>query len=80
MIAMHELFEQLEAFDPKWQQHYATLVDAAKAANAYMLYENYAKRPEAVLIDVPDVKGDGERAAAVFYQQFGKFCSRVDNG
>lgn len=28
----HELFEQLDAFDPKWQEHYSTLRYAACAA------------------------------------------------
>lgn len=34
----HELFDELEAFDPKWQTHYPTLLAAAKAARAEELF------------------------------------------
>ncbi len=34
----HELFEELEAFDPKWQTHYPTILAAASAANVEGLY------------------------------------------
>lgn len=34
----HELFEELEAFNPRWQQRYATIRDASIAAGVLPLY------------------------------------------
>lgn len=38
---MHELFEELDAFDDRWRLKYATLYDAAVAAGAEGLYGLY---------------------------------------
>lgn len=37
----HELFEELDAFDPKWQEHYETLREAASAAQVLPMYYLY---------------------------------------
>lgn len=39
----HELFEELEAFDPRWQQHYPRIIDAATAADVLDLYAAWTK-------------------------------------
>jgi hypothetical protein len=39
----HELFEELDAFRPKWQATYATLYAAARAAGVLNLYADYLK-------------------------------------
>lgn len=36
-----ELFEQLDAFDPKWAEHYDTTEQAAHAAGVADLYDDY---------------------------------------
>lgn len=41
-----ELIDELDAFDPKWRDHYATLLDAAIAANAVDLHAAYKDSPE----------------------------------
>jgi hypothetical protein len=38
---MHELFEELDAFDERWRLKYSTLYDAAVAAGAEGLYGLY---------------------------------------
>jgi len=38
---MHPLFEELDAFDERWRQKYATLYDAAKAAGSLDLYVHW---------------------------------------
>lgn len=58
----HELFEELEAFDPKYREHYATVRAAAIAAGAHDLYLAWRKTPEgaacaAIYKDVPDYVG-----------------------
>lgn len=42
----HELFEELEAFNPKWQSHYASTVDAAYAAGVLDLYYAWKNSPD----------------------------------
>ena len=42
----HELFEQLDAFDPQWQEHYHTLYLAAKAAGEEDLFRDFLTTPE----------------------------------
>jgi hypothetical protein len=32
MMSRHELFDELDAFDPKWQINYKSVISAAKAA------------------------------------------------
>lgn len=39
----HELWDELEAFDPKWQMHYDTTEDAAIAANVHGLWHDYCR-------------------------------------
>ena len=39
----HELWDELEAFDPKWQLHYDTTHDAAIAANVVELWQEYCQ-------------------------------------
>jgi hypothetical protein len=55
----HELFEELEAFDPRWREHYATLEAAALHAGCIDLYKQWRKTPEGKSVsafykDVPD--------------------------
>jgi hypothetical protein len=40
---MHELFEELDAFDERWRLKYATLYEAAQAAGVVHMYENWAR-------------------------------------
>jgi len=40
-MTRHELFDELEAFDPRYQQHYPTLRAAAEAAHCVGLLEDY---------------------------------------
>lgn len=39
----HYLWEELEAFDPKWQLHYETTHDAAIAAGVLELWQEYCR-------------------------------------
>jgi hypothetical protein len=39
----HELFLELDAFDPKWQLHYDTTETAAIAAGVYDLWQDYCR-------------------------------------
>ena len=45
MTTKHELFEELEAFDPKWQEHYRSLFEAATAAKVRDLLVQYLETP-----------------------------------
>lgn len=40
---MHELFEELGAFDPHWQTGYPTLREAAAAAGVSALYRDWCR-------------------------------------
>lgn len=42
----HELFDELDAYDPKWQTHYDRLRDAAVAANCMNLYYEFMLTPQ----------------------------------
>lgn len=42
----HELFEELDAFNPKWQVKYKSLGEAALAANAIGLYNDFVRTAE----------------------------------
>jgi hypothetical protein len=58
----HELFEELEAFDPRYREHYATVRGAAIAAGVHDLYLAWRKTPEgaacaSITQDVPDYAG-----------------------
>jgi len=48
----HDLFWELEAFDPKWQMHYRTLALAARAAGVLNLYGDWLKSPDGVRYSV----------------------------
>jgi hypothetical protein len=43
---IHELFEELDAFDPKWQERYATVGDAARDAGVMELYCDWTTTDE----------------------------------
>lgn len=64
----HELFEELEAFDPKWKLKYSTTYDAAVAANALDLYADYTQTLLGsayvrTYANVPDYAGAAQRSA-----------------
>lgn len=55
----HELFYQLDAFNPHWQKVYATIRSAAEAANCLPDYYDYMQTSEGMqyrlrMQDVPD--------------------------
>lgn len=57
----HELFEELEAFDPKWQETYHNLEEAVLSAASetpYVidLWAHYVSTTERSVDGVPDVK------------------------
>ena len=67
-MAKHELFEELSAFDPRWQENYATLLDAVVAASidgavylSWLLTEEGQLYCE-TLRDVPDYQAQNEAA------------------
>jgi hypothetical protein len=39
----HDLFEELDAFNPRWQSEYRTIEAAAKAAGALELYQDWLR-------------------------------------
>jgi hypothetical protein len=62
----HELFEELDAFCPRWQATYPTLYSAACAAGVVDLYRDYLKtkaaRPRARgELNVPDYLNESLR-------------------
>ena len=42
-MTKHELFEELEAFDPNWQRNYRSVITAAKAAKADELLREWLR-------------------------------------
>ena len=72
MHERHELFDELDAFDPYWQRNYPNLfqaVDAAVAAAGYVrqIYLDFISSEAGLNYlanyeDVPDVKGAVEAA------------------
>lgn len=59
------LFEELDAFDGRWQLHYKTLRDAAIAAKALIMYQEWLTSPAGqhyreLLRDVPDTLAQNE--------------------
>jgi hypothetical protein len=42
----HELFEELDAFDPKWRTHYPTIGEAAGAAGVTDLFHRWRNTDE----------------------------------
>lgn len=64
---MHELFEELEAFDPKWRLKYATTLEAAKAAGVHSLWLDWCQSRNTTECrpgQVPDVLGAIQRLQA----------------
>lgn len=64
----HDLFLDLDAFDPKWQIHYKTIALAATAAKVMHMYSEWlgtvdGRRYQEILRDVPDTiaKNEAER-------------------
>ena len=58
----HELFEELDAFNPRWREHYPTIASAAAAASCTDLYRQWAATPEGAsyrlrMSGVPDYQG-----------------------
>jgi hypothetical protein len=45
---MHELFEELDAFDPNWQKNYKTILEAVSACGypANHLFNHWLNTPE----------------------------------
>lgn len=65
----HDLFWELEAFNPRWQSIYKTVALAAKAAKALPMYSEWLGTPEGLRYqelhrDVPDTMAidEAERA------------------
>lgn len=64
MQTQHELWDELEAFDPKWQLHYDTTEAAAIAANVLDIWQDYCRNPKhrptmaCSPKQVPDTVGD----------------------
>lgn len=60
MFEEHELFEELDAFDPLWQETYHCLADAVEAASEgtpyiISIYEEYLSEHVRSVDGVPDV-------------------------
>lgn len=57
----HELWDELEAFDPRWQIHYATTELAAAAAGACAMWRDYCEHHRLTMTcapgQVPDTAG-----------------------
>lgn len=61
----HELFEELDAFNPRWQAAYRTVAVAATAAGVSSLYLDWLRTPqgklhEAIMADVADTIAQNE--------------------
>lgn len=63
-----ELFEELDAFNPRWRNDYATTEDAAKAAGAHALWIQWCLatgRGTAACNRAPDVLGAARALQAI---------------
>jgi hypothetical protein len=92
MSERHELFDELEAFDPKFQENYRTLwlaVHAASKDTPYVrdLYDDYARQfSRAAIENVPDILSAIESARKAeedspeFQSAFRKLNSQADAG
>lgn len=63
---MHELFEEIEAYDPKWRQRYPTVRAAAQAAGCPELYTKWLLTPAGRtyadhIASLPDAYGAAQR-------------------
>lgn len=61
----HELFEELDAFNPKWQTIYSSLPIAAKAAGVSKMFQEWLLSPQGthyqeIVRDVPDYEAYNE--------------------
>jgi hypothetical protein len=62
-VPPEEFLDELDAFDPRWQKHYRTMPDAAKAAGLFLEYQEFCKSPQGesrtrLFLDaVPDYAG-----------------------
>lgn len=61
-MTVHELFEELQACNPRYAQQYPTLRAAAEACNCVALFEDYLRsvdgqRYRESVATVPDVRG-----------------------
>jgi hypothetical protein len=59
----HDVFLELDAFDPRWRSHYPTMKAACAAAGCEALRQDWigsdaGAKIEAALRDVPDYLGD----------------------
>lgn len=65
---MHDLFDELDAFNPKWRDVYPTVRSAAEAAEVMGLYVDWTHTPEGMayksaFADVPDYAAAAKAAA-----------------
>ena len=75
----HDLFFELDAFNPRWQSVYGTLREASEAASALPLYYDYMASNEGwqrklTFTDVPDTvsRNKAERALRERMAHYGK--------
>jgi hypothetical protein len=62
---VNDLYEELDAFDRRWQMHYRTVLDAARAAKVLPMYQEWLATPEGrhyreLYRDVPDTLAQNE--------------------
>jgi hypothetical protein len=67
-MELHPLFEELQAFDPRYQHRYPTLRDAAQAAGVMDLFADYLRTQDGhkyarEVATAPDVLGATREAA-----------------
>jgi hypothetical protein len=68
---MHNLFEELEAWNPRWREQYRTLWDAAQAAGEQALYYAWIKTEdgrnyERLMYGVPNYSAAIEQTQTAF--------------
>lgn len=73
------LFEELDAFDKRWQLHYRTILEAAKAAGALIMYQEWlltepGQHYRELLREVPDTlaQNEAERKLRERAQELGR--------
>lgn len=65
-----ELHEELDAFDPRWKEHYSSIRAASIAAGVQDIYEHWLKTADgakytAIVKELPDHVGDSIKEAEV---------------